>query len=67
KIYDSIFFFFFMKKPLVKPLEVIERIQKNLSSFGNWDKDYLHNTVYDLQEEYVKKDLEKLGFDYDKE
>ena len=65
KIYDSIFFLFFMSRN-VKPAELIEKIQKNISNFGFWDKEYLYNTVYDLQEEYVRKDLEKLGFDYDK-
>jgi len=65
KIYDSIFFLFFMSRN-VKPVELIEKIQKNISNFGFWDKEYLYNTVYDLQEEYVRKDLEKLGFDYDK-
>ena len=64
KVYDSIFFFFFMSRN-VKPNELIEKIQNNISNFGIWDKKYLYTTVYDLQEEYVRKDLEKLGFDYD--
>ena len=55
-----------MMKPSLKPIELIETIHKNIGAFGKWDKDYLHNTVYDLQEEYLRKDLEKLGFDYDK-
>ena len=66
RIYDTIFFFFFMMKPSVKPIELIETIHKNISTFGKWDKDYLYNTVYDLQEEYLRKDLEKWGLDYDK-
>lgn len=65
KVYDSIFFFFFMRKPMVKPNELIEKIHKNISNFGVWGKEYLYTTVYDLQEEYLRKDLEKLGFDYD--
>ncbi len=64
KIYDSIFFFFFMHKPLVKQSAVIESIQKNISLFGTWVKEYLFNSVYDLQEEYLRKDLEKWGFAY---
>lgn len=66
KIYDSIFFFFFMRKPLVKPPELINSIQKNIASFGLWSPDYLYTTVYDLQEEYVRKNLKKLGFDYNR-
>ena len=66
KVYDSIFFFFFMAHN-IKPIELINSIQKNISSFGAWDKDYLYGTVYDLQEEYLRKDLSKLGFDYDKD
>lgn len=65
KVYDSILFFFFLFRG-IKPIELIEKIQKNISNFGVWHKDYLFTTVYDLQEEYVRKDLEKLGFDYDK-
>jgi len=68
KIYDSIFFLFFMVKPIIKPIEIIESIQKAISSLENedWDKEYLYTGVYDLQEDYVKKDLKKLGFNYDK-
>lgn len=66
KIYDAIFFFFFMAKPSVIPLDVINLIQESIASFGPWDKNYVYTSVYDLQEEYARKDLEKLGFDYDK-
>ncbi len=66
KIYDSIFFLFFMAKPRVKPIELIKCIHNNISYFGIWDKEYLYTTVYDLQEEYVKKDLEKWGYNYEK-
>ncbi|MFH1433227.1 MAG: hypothetical protein ABIG84_08515 [archaeon] len=65
KIYDTIFFFFFMTRPTVVPLKLIEAIQKNISAFGNWDQEYLYNEVYDLQEEYLRKDLDKWGYDYD--
>ena len=66
KIYENIFFFFFMMRPSVKPVELIEAIHKNIDSFAKWDKDYLYNTAYDLQEVYLRKDLEKLGVDYGK-
>ena len=66
KIYDDIFFFFFMMKPLTKPADIIETIQKNIASFGEWDTEYLYNTVYDLQEKFLRKDLEKWRYDYEK-
>lgn len=66
KIYGSVFFFFFMAKPSVVPLDVINSIQEDISSFSSWDENYVYTGVYDLQEEYVRKDLEKWGFDYDK-
>ncbi len=65
KVYGSLFFFFFMSKPRVAPLDVINAIQKHLHSFSSWSQEYVYTDVYDLQEEYVKKDLEKLGFNYD--
>ncbi|MBI3412660.1 MAG: hypothetical protein HY051_01090 [Candidatus Aenigmarchaeota archaeon] len=66
KVYNSIFFFFFMIRPVVKPAELIDNIQDGTASFAEWDPEYLYTGVYDLQEEYVRKDLEKFGFDYDK-
>ncbi len=65
KVYDSMFFLFFMTKPRIEPMDLIKSIQKNISSFGLWHQDYLYTTVYDLQKEYIKRDLEKWGFDYD--
>ena len=64
RIYDTIYFFFEPKS--VAPANVIESIQKNISSFAQWDKDYAFTGVYDLQEKYIRKDLEKWGFDYEK-
>ena len=66
KIYDDIFFFFFMMKPLTKPVDIIEAIQKNITGFAEWDKEYLYNTVYDLQDKFLRKDLEKWGYNYEK-
>ena len=65
KVYDSIFFFFFLNRNTA-PIELIETIQKNIASVGIWYKDYLYTTTYDLQEKYLRGYLEKLGFDYDK-
>ncbi len=64
KVYDSIFFFFFLNRNTA-PIELIKTIQKNIASFGIWDKEYLYTTAYDLQELYLRKDLEKWEFDYD--
>ena len=66
KVYDSIFFFFFHVPKSLAPAKLIDSIQKNIQPFGEWDKDYLFTGVYDLQEKYVRKDLEKWGFDYGK-
>ena len=65
KVYDNIILFFHLARS-VSPAELIDSIQKNISSFAEWDKEYIYQGVYDLQEKFVRKDLEKLGFDYDK-
>lgn len=65
KVYDSIFFFFFMMKPKIVQLELINAIHKGLVHFGSWDNKYVYTATYDLQEHYVRKDLKKWGFDYD--
>jgi hypothetical protein len=65
KIYDNLFFFFFMKKPSIKPMDLINTIQKNISCFGSWSKDYLYTSVYDLSEEYIRNFLKESGFDFD--
>lgn len=66
KIYDSIFFIYFMMKPSIAPARIIDSVQENIGPLNCWHKDYLFTGVYDLQEEYVRKDLEKMGFDYEK-
>lgn len=66
KIYDSIFFFFFMVKPTIAPITIINSIQESIDPLDSWDDGYVFTGVYDLQEEYVRKDLKKWGFDYDK-
>jgi len=45
---------------------LIEFIQKNITSFAEWDENYLFTEVYDLQKNDLKKYLKNLGFEYDK-
>lgn len=66
KIYDSIFFLYFMMKPSIAPAKVIDSIQENIKPLDVWHKDYLFTGVYDLQEPYIRKDLERMGFDCEK-
>ncbi len=66
KVYNTIFFLFFQTKPMVKPVDLINSIQEHLEIFGSWDEKYVWTGVYDLQEKYVRKDLEKYGFEYEK-
>ena len=65
KIYDSIFFFFFHMPKSLAPAELIESIDKNISSFAEWDKEYLYTGVYDLQDKFLRKDFERWGYDYE--
>ena len=63
KIYDTTLFFFFTTSSIA-PIEVVYVIQKRIAYFAEWDKEYIFSSVYDLQEEYVRKDLERFGFKY---
>ena len=65
KIYDRIFFLFFMTKPSIVPQKLIDTIQEDITAFSSWDENYLWTGVYDLQEKYVRKDMEKWGYDFD--
>ena len=65
-VYNTIFFFFFFVPNSLAPAKLIESIQKNISSFAQWDDEYVFDGVYDLQEKFIRKDLEKFGFDFDK-
>lgn len=66
KIYDTIFFLFFhIPKSLASAL-LIESIGNELALFSEWDEDYVWTGIDDLQEKYLRKDLEKWGYDYDK-
>jgi len=66
KIYDDIIFLFCFLPLTITPIILIESIQHQIESKGNWAEEYIWTTVYDLQEKFVRKDLEKLGFYYDK-
>ena len=66
RIYDSIFFFFFHMPKSLAPADLIESISKNIPSFAGWDKDYVFTGVYDLQDKFLRKDLEEWGYDYEK-
>src|SRR3989344_6680427 len=59
KVYDDIFFLFFMSKLSLKPQDLIDSIQEGIVPFGKWDEDYIWTGVYDLQEKFVRKDLER--------
>lgn len=65
KVYDTIFFAFFMSKPSLVPQELIDSIQRNTASFAKWDENYLWTGVYDLQEKYIRDYMAKVGYDYD--
>ena len=60
KVYDSIFFFFFLNRNTA-PIELVKAIQKNIASFGIWNKEYLYTTAYDLQEAYLRNTCPKCG------
>ncbi len=67
KIYDGIFFLFFMMKPSVVPQQVIDGIQKNIAPFSEWVDDYVYAGIYDLQERFIREDLrKKWGVDYER-
>jgi len=66
KIYDTIFFLFFHTPKSLAPALLIESISQNISLFSKWDEEYVWAGVYDLQEKFLRKDLEKWGLDYDK-
>lgn len=65
KIYDTIFFLFFMTKPMVVPQRLIDNIQEKIAPFSTWADECLYTTVYDLQERFIRKDLHTWGFDYE--
>ncbi len=66
KVYDNIFFFFFMFKPSLVPQKLIDGIQENVTDFAKWEEEYLFTGVYDLQEKYVRDYLKNKEYDYDK-
>ena len=66
KVYENIFFLFFQIKPSLKSADLIDNLQAHIDLFGLFDDTYILTGVYDLQEKYVRKDLERFGYDYDK-
>lgn len=66
KIYDSVFFFFYVMNPSVAPLSLINEMQKSLCSFGDWEEEYAISGIYDVQKEYIRKFLKQHGLDYNK-
>lgn len=66
KIYDNIFFLFFHLPKSLAPAEIIDRIPREILPFGVWDEDSVFTAVYDLQEKFLRKDLEKWGYEYEK-
>ena len=66
KIYNTIFFLFFQMKLSLALQEIIDAVQEKITLFSKWDEDYVITGVEDLQERYLRKDLEKWGLDYDK-
>lgn len=66
KVYDDMLFFFFHIPKSLAPAQLIECIGKNISLFADWDKEYVFTGVYDLQDKFLRKDLEKWGYDYEK-
>ena len=66
KVYGTIFFLFFQSKPSLVPQQLIDTIQAETVLFSTWDEDYVWTGVYDLQEKYVRQDLERWRYDYDK-
>lgn len=65
KVYETIFFLFFMSKPSLAPLELINSLQEKTASFAQWDENYLWAGVYDLQEKFLREYLEKNGYMWD--
>ncbi|MBI5390208.1 hypothetical protein HZB02_01860 [Candidatus Woesearchaeota archaeon] len=65
KIYNTIFFFFFHIPKSLAPAKLIEGISKDISLFAEWDEEYLFTGVYDLQEKFLRRDLEEWGYDYE--
>lgn len=66
KVYGRIFLLFFQVKPSLRPQDLIDNIQEHIPLFGMWDDDYVWTGIYDLQEKYIRKELQGWGYDYDK-
>lgn len=65
KIYGTIFFLFFVAKPSLRPIDIIRQIQACIPTFGTWDADYVYTGVDGVQEQHIRKELAKWGYEYD--
>jgi len=66
KVYETIFFVFFFPRPTLSEACIIDTIQKNIVGFGKWSHDYVYATLSSIEEEDIRKELTRFGFDYDK-
>lgn len=66
KIYEDIFFLFFHLHGNIAPALLIKKVQMNIDGFAEWHAEYVFSGVYDLQEKFLRKDLQRFGYDYDK-
>ena len=65
KIYDTIFFLFFMTKPSMISQQLIKSIQESIAPFSTWADECIYTAVYDLQERFIREELRKWGFAYE--
>ncbi len=65
KVYDTIFFLYFMLRPSIVLQNLIDAVQKTILPFSSWAEEYLWTGVYDLQDNYLRKELENWGFEYE--
>ena len=65
KVYDSIFFLFFMFKPSIRRQDIIDALVESIGDLEEWDDKHLCTGAYDLQEKYIRNELQKWGFDYE--
>lgn len=65
KIYDAIFFLFFVAKPSLRPSDIIGQIQACIPAFGTWAADYIYTGVDGVQEQFMRIHLKNFGFRYE--
>ncbi|OIO66048.1 hypothetical protein AUJ68_01490 [Candidatus Woesearchaeota archaeon CG1_02_57_44] len=65
KVYNTIIFIFFHMPKKLSQLELENSIQETIKPFGNWDEENAFMAIYDPQERFIRKDLERWGCNYD--